>query len=323
MIDTKHVDVWFRDDLQCRGVYKSIALKRYKHTTEATEQWEWEVVDREANKKTFHQAIFDLPLGCVLISVAHCATWLYAIFNSSMPWNSSCSHLINKVNRYLKQSEPSCPCYSLIVWRGADIKDYRNMRKGRKERPPPHKWFSFEYAAYRQQELLLPCLKIILIFAPFDSYFPHSQPNPPTQALLFWKIAFRPFKDASHVPKKIVLGEYYFKIRIDSARRKWSIMWVLSGAGRYGRWKMTLCHELSVSVAQKETSGRTRLQRTQTQLRSRHESGADSLQNKRHQLCWLLTQFARGLIQCQSRETYLWSPCAEATYCSVAGQQKN
>lgn len=28
------------------------------------------------------------------------------------------------------------------------------------------------------------------------------------------------------------------------------------------------------------------------QLRRLHELGADSLQNKRHQLCWLLTQFA-------------------------------
>lgn len=66
---------------------------------------------------------------------------------------------------------------------------------------------------------------------------------------------------------------------------------------------MTLRHELSVSVAQRETSGWTRLQRIQTQLRRLHELGADSLQNKRHQLCWLLTQFARGLIQFQSWES--------------------
>lgn len=48
--DPERVDAWFRDDLLCRGVYKSIALKRYKHTTGATEQWEWEVVERKPNK---------------------------------------------------------------------------------------------------------------------------------------------------------------------------------------------------------------------------------------------------------------------------------
>lgn len=45
-----HVDAWFCDDLLCWGIYKSIVLKRYKHTTGATEQWEWEVVERKPNK---------------------------------------------------------------------------------------------------------------------------------------------------------------------------------------------------------------------------------------------------------------------------------
>lgn len=38
VIDTEGVDAWFQDDLQYWGVYKSIVLKRYKHTTGATEQ---------------------------------------------------------------------------------------------------------------------------------------------------------------------------------------------------------------------------------------------------------------------------------------------
>lgn len=40
------------------------------------------------------------------------------------------------------------------------------------------------------------------------------------------------------------------------------------------------------------TSGRFRVQRKQTTPRRRHRLGADSLQNKHHQLCWLLIQFA-------------------------------
>lgn len=41
-----------------------------------------------------------------------------------------------------------------------------------------------------------------------------------------------------------------------------------------------------------------------TQLSGLHELGADSLQNKRHQLCWLLTQFAPGLIHFQNWESH-------------------
>lgn len=132
-------------------------------------------------------------------------------------------------------------------------------------------------------------------FSPLTSQiFPHR--------LFFWKIAFRQFKDASCTRKlfseNITLK--YVLIPFAEMRHYVGVEW----SGEIRRWKMTLRHELSVSVAQRETSGWTQLQRTQTQLRRLHKSRADSLQNKRHQLCWLLTQFARGLIQFQSQKSY-------------------
>lgn len=145
--------------------------------------------------------------------------------------------------------------------------------------------------------------KIILISAPFDSHFPHSQPNPPTQALPFERSLFRQFKDASRAAK-IILGEYYFKMRIDSARRNEALCGCWVERRRYGgeKWHCVMSYQFQwlkekhlVGLGSKEHK---------PQLRRLHELGADSLQNKRHQLCWLLTQFAWGLIQFQSRESY-------------------
>lgn len=104
--DRQTADARFRDDLQGCGIYKFIVLKRYKHTAGASEQRGWEVADRKPNK-TFSSSHFYLPLTRLLIFVGFFPPATFcAIFNSSMPCNSICSHLINKVNRYLKQRQP-------------------------------------------------------------------------------------------------------------------------------------------------------------------------------------------------------------------------
>ena len=132
----------FQDDLQCRGIYKSIVLKRETNiplwplNSGSGKLW----IGNQT--KPFHQAIFDLPLSRVLICVVQCVT-LYAIFNRSMPCDSGCSHLINKVNRYLKL----CEQYSTSV-SYYELWSYREYKESK--RPPPHKPFSFEFAANRQ-----------------------------------------------------------------------------------------------------------------------------------------------------------------------------
>lgn len=219
-----------------------------------------------------------------------------------MPCNSICSHLINKVNRYLKQSEPYlCTHVNFLLSAVELILRMKGIWEKREKKTSPtqvvHVWVCCKQTAGITVMLLdsksyWSLLLLIRIFPTHSQILPHR--------LCFWKIAFRQFKDASRT-LKIILGEYYFKIRIDSRSQKWGINVGVEWSGEIRWWKMTLRHELSVSVAQRETSGWTRLQRTQTRLRRLHKLGADSLQNKRHQLCWLLTQFAGGLIQFQSR----------------------
>lgn len=98
---------------------------------------------------------------------------------------------------------------------------------------------------------------LICIFPSHSQILPHR--------LYFPKIIFRQFKCAS-LTAKTILRQYYFKTRIDSAaeiRHYVGVEW----SGVIQRWKMTLRHELSLSVAQIETSGWTQLQRTQTRLK--------------------------------------------------------
>lgn len=121
----------------------------------------------------------------------------------------------------------------------------------------------------------------------------------------------RSLSDSLKMPaelKEIIPREYYFKMSIDSCLQKWSIMWVLSGAGRYSgeKWHCVMSYQFQwlkekhlVGLGSKEHK---------PWLRRLHKLGADSLQNKRHQLCWLLTQFARGLTQFHSQEVLPWSP---------------
>lgn len=147
---------------------------------------------RENQTKPFHQAIFDLPLGSVLIFVVPCVT-LYAIFSGSMPCNIVCSHLINKVNRYLKQSEP-CLCthvhFHSLMWKW--YKKTKNMRKEGGKKKLPHT--SHSVWSLLQTDSKNYCyvvwFKTVSISSPLDSHFPHSQPSPPTQALLFeWSLS--------------------------------------------------------------------------------------------------------------------------------------
>lgn len=63
-------------------------------------------------------------------------------------------------------------------------------------------------------------------------------------------------------------------------------------SGEIRAWKMTPCRELSVSVAQRETSGWSGLQRAQTELRRLYKLTAGSLQSKCCHCCWLLIHFA-------------------------------
>lgn len=137
-----------------------------------------------------------------------------------MPCNSICSHLINKVNRYLKQSEPYLRThinFSLsvveLILRMTGI-----WEKGEKKTSPTQAtqfWVCCKQTAgitvmLFDSKSYWSMLLLICIFPTQSQILPHR--------LCFWKIAFRQLKDASRT-LKIILGEYYFKTRIDSARR--------------------------------------------------------------------------------------------------------
>lgn len=195
------------------------------------------------------------------------------------------------------------------------------MRKGRKEASPTHQPFRLEFAAYGQQELLLCCLKIILIFALFWFAFSLLTAKSSHTGFAFFE---RSLSDSLKMPathRKIVPGEYYFKIRIDSARRNEALCgcWVECGdmavKNDTASWAISFSgskRNIWLDSAPKNTNPAQETAWVGSRQPSKQTPPAllasDTICSRSYSVSEL------GVSQ--------WSPCAGETYCNVAGQGK-
>lgn len=226
-----------------------------------------------------------------------------------MPCNSICSHLINKVNRYLKQRQPylcahinfSSPVVQLIL-RMTGIWEKMGGGGG-KGLPHTRRLVLSLLQTDSGNYCYVVWFKIILISAPSHSLSPpahtHTQPNPShtgTERSLSGRLKM----PAAHF--ELFSAEYYLKMHAEMtplAEMRHNVG-VVNAARRYSGEKRHRVTSYQFQGLGGGTSGWFRVQRKQTKPGRRHRLGADSLQNKHHQLCWLLIQFAWGLIQFQS-----------------------
>lgn len=219
---------------------------------------------------------------------------LYAIFYSSTLFTSSFSHLMNKVNHYIQNKPHHCPRVNLLLWRrhqGA-----KQYEKGKREREKvlPHTQEICFTVCFKQTVGINNMLfdsKSYWSPLPFFAFSPLTTKSSHTDFASERSFSSQ-FKDASLALTKLCLENITLKsilIPLTEMKHYVGVEW----SSRSGFWKMTVRYEVSVSVAQRETSGWTTLQSTQTQLRAKDSIRVtDTLQNKRHHLHWFLTPFA-------------------------------